>query len=513
MPIPASNLARPKRPAHRPEVPMSRRILNTRVRPLVLIVALASMPTSATGQAYWPGTHLDWDRKSPQEAGFDPVKIREAVQIAIAGESTSPRDLAFNHRMTFGREPHGEPVGPFTVRARQTGLIVHKGYIIAEWGDPHKVDNTFSVSKSFLSTTVGLAYDRGLIRDVHDLVRPYVAPIVLESEDGEPKDQNGRRPKLLFESDHNRKITWDHLLRQTSDWEGTLWGKPEWADRPSDDRSTWGTRPRFEPGTRYEYNDTRVNLLALVAASVWRRPLPEVLREYVMDPIGASPTWRWHGYDNSWVILDGRAVQSVSGGAHWGGGMLLSTFDQARFGRLHEPGVESAANSELNDFLGTPGAGQVHGPGNAHRLAADDYLLSGVDVGHPDAGFARHFFERHLVQTDDRGHGSGVLVACFLHEGAPHVDQASGFGDVENAGDRERRVLAQAVAGHHDRLRHLFRIQVLFHRLHASEADSHDAGLGVDGLPELVFGAFEKHLGQRSSERIVDLLEYLSGRG
>ena len=313
---------------------MSRRISNTRVCPLVLIVALASMPTSATGQTYWPGTHLDWDRKSPQEAGFDPAKIREAVQIAIAGESTSPRDLAFNHRMTFGREPHGEPVGPFTVRAPQTGLIVHKGYIIAEWGDPHKVDNTFSVSKSFLSTTVGLAYDRGLIRDVHDLVRPYMAPIVLESEDGEPEDQNGRRPKLLFESDHNRKITWDHLLRQTSDWEGTLWGKPEWADRPSDDRSTWGTRPRFEPGTRYEYNDTRVNLLALVAASVWRRPLPEVLREYVMDPIGASPTWRWHGYDNSWVILDGRPVQSVSGGAHWGGGMLLNTFDQARFGLL-----------------------------------------------------------------------------------------------------------------------------------------------------------------------------------
>ena len=313
---------------------MSRRISNTFVRPLVLLFALAAMPSSAIGQTYWPGVRLDWERKSPQEAGFDPAKIREAVQIAIAGESTSPRDLAFNHRMTFGREPHGEPVGPFTVRAPQTGLIVHKGYIIAEWGDPDKVDNTFSVSKSFLSTTVGLAYDRGLIGDVHDLVRPYVAPIVLESEDGEPGDQNGRRPKLLFESEHNREITWEHLLHQTSDWEGTLWGKPEWADRPSADRSTWGTRPRFESGTDYEYNDTRVNLLALVTASVWRRPLPEVLREYVMDPIGASPTWRWHGYDNSWIILDGRPVQSVSGGAHWGGGMLLSAFDQARFGLL-----------------------------------------------------------------------------------------------------------------------------------------------------------------------------------
>ena len=159
-------------------------------------------------------------------------------------------------------------------------------------------------------------------------------PIVLEPGDGEPNDQEGRRPKLLFESDNNQKITWDHLLRQTSDWEGTLWGKPEWADRPDQDRSTWLTRERVEPGTVYEYNDTRVNLLALAATSVWRRPLPEVLREYVMDPIGASPTWRWHGYQNSWIIMDGVMVQAPSGGSHWGGGMLINAYDLARFGLL-----------------------------------------------------------------------------------------------------------------------------------------------------------------------------------
>ena len=256
------------------------------------------------------------------------------MEIAIAGESRSPRDLAFNHLGTFGREPLGDAVGPFTVRGPQTGLIVHKGYIIAEWGDPAKADNTFSVSKSFLSTTVGLAYDRGLIRDVHDRVRDYIPPMVLDTGDGEPGDEHGRRPKLLFESEHNRKITWDHMLRQTSDWEGTLWGKPEWADRPDQDRTTWGTRPRSEPGTVYEYNDTRVNLLALAATAVWRRPLPEVLREHVMDPIGGSTTWGWHGYENSWVTFDGRSVQAPSGGAHWGGGMILSAYDQARFGLL-----------------------------------------------------------------------------------------------------------------------------------------------------------------------------------
>jgi hypothetical protein len=40
---------------------------------------------------------------------------------------------------------------------------------------------------------------------------------------------------------------------------------------------------------------------------------PEVLAEFVMEPIGASRTWQWVGYDNAWVLVDGRAVQSVPG--------------------------------------------------------------------------------------------------------------------------------------------------------------------------------------------------------
>jgi CubicO group peptidase (beta-lactamase class C family) len=94
------------------------------------------------------------------------------------------------------------------------------------------------------------------------------------------------------------------------------------------------TRDRREAGSVHEYNDTRVNLLALASLNVWRRPLPQVVREYIMDPIGASSTWRWYGYDNSWIVLDGQLVQSVSGGGHWGGGMFINAFDQARFGLL-----------------------------------------------------------------------------------------------------------------------------------------------------------------------------------
>ena len=53
-----------------------------------------------------------------------------------------------------------------------------------------------------------------------------------------------------------------------------------------------------------------------------------------MDPIGASTTWRWYGYENSFINIDGTMVQSVSGGGHSGGGMFINTWDQAKFGLL-----------------------------------------------------------------------------------------------------------------------------------------------------------------------------------
>ena len=294
---------------------------------LLLAISAGASPLAAQARAtaraqpqaapYYPGPGDDWEHKAPEQVGMDARLIDEAVAFAKARESQNPRDLALEHEVLFGREPHSEAIGPFKTRGDMTGVIVRKGYIVAEWGEPTRVDMTFSMTKSLLSTTVGLAYDRGLIRDLNHRVQAYV-----------PTDE--------FASPHNSTITWDHLLRQTSDWEGTLWGKPDWADRPPADGSLldYVNRKRNAPGTSYKYNDVRVNVLAFAALQVWRRPLPQVLREYVMDPIGASNTWRWHGYDNSWVLLDGQMVQSVSGGGHWGGGMFISARDQARYGLL-----------------------------------------------------------------------------------------------------------------------------------------------------------------------------------
>lgn len=278
-----------------------------------------------------------WQERTPSSLGVAEDGIQAAIHYAIAHEVKNPRNLEENHYRSFGREPFGQAIGPLGTRGEPSGLIIHKGYIIGKWGNPAACEITNSVTKSFLSTVVGLAFDKKLIASIDDKVANYVPPIEVYSATlvSRPAEEFGKPDLLnLFDTQHNKKISWDHLLRQTSDWEGTLWGKPDWADRPSDKPNDWLTRPRNEPGAVYEYNDVRVNVLALAATSVWRKPLPEVLKTEVMEPIGASTTWRWTGYRNAWIVLDGQPVQSVSGGGHWGGGMFINSYDMARFGLL-----------------------------------------------------------------------------------------------------------------------------------------------------------------------------------
>jgi CubicO group peptidase (beta-lactamase class C family) len=285
--------------------------------PLVALLALLLVHARAADGAYFPPKGA-WESRAPEALGLDPALLREAIAYSVAHENPGPRDVAEDLRRTFGAsEPLWRLLGPTRPRGGMTGLVIRHGYVAAAWGDPDRVDMTHSVTKTFLSTVVGIAWQRGMIPSLSDRAADSV------------------RGTGLFDSAHDAPITWDHLLRQTSDWSGTLWGIPDWGDRPEvrppGDASQ---RPMHEPGTHFKYNDVRVNLLALCALHVWRRPLPEVLRETVMDPIGASDTWHWEGYSNSWVEIDGRRMQSVTGGGHFGGGMFISAWDMARFGYL-----------------------------------------------------------------------------------------------------------------------------------------------------------------------------------
>src|SRR5882762_9814762 len=127
--------------------------------------------------AYYPDA--TWQHRTPSESGVSPDLLKQAIDFAVAGETKAPRDLVMNHYQTFGREPFGYAIGPIRERGEPTGLIVRRGYIVAEWGEPLRVDMTHSVTKSFLSSLIGIAFDRGMIRSIDDPVRDYVAPIQL----------------------------------------------------------------------------------------------------------------------------------------------------------------------------------------------------------------------------------------------------------------------------------------------------------------------------------------------
>jgi len=283
---------------------------------LTCLVILFILAINLQAQTYFPEKG-NWSTRQPSSLGLDETRLNEAIQFAEANEYSGSRDLRIAILQGFASEPYHEILGPTKKRGGPAGVIIKDGYIVAQWGDVNRVDMTFSVTKSYLSTVAGLAVDEGLISSTQDLVGDYVW-------DG------------TFDGAHNSTIKWHHLLNQSSSWSGQLFGLYDWADRPPrrGDVDDWKSAKPAPVGTVMEYNDVRVNVLAYSLLQVWRKPLPQVLKEKIMDPIDASSTWRWYGGDEAWVNIDGLQMQSVTGGGHSGGGLFISTLDHARFGLL-----------------------------------------------------------------------------------------------------------------------------------------------------------------------------------
>ena len=255
-------------------------------------------------------------------------RFDEAIAFAQAHEIPWPRDPGAD----LGRwgVHHDDPPpfnrlrGPVHPRGGVSGAIRIGGEEVAAWGEPDRADQTFSVAKTYLALLAGIAHSRGLLQPNERL--------------------SARLPGIGFDSEHNRAITWEHLLTQTSEWEGECFGMPDWVEHnrrvsydPKPPQGRKGERRALhQPGTYWEYNDVRINQLSLALLHLFKRPLPELFLESVLQPIGGGEGFRWEGYEDSWVRLPGEGgpIQSVPGGTHWGGGVSISARDQARIGQL-----------------------------------------------------------------------------------------------------------------------------------------------------------------------------------
>ena len=277
---------------------------------LPLVAAVLAGQTAPKRGTYFPAAGT-WQHKAPAEVGMDAEKLKDAVAWAEA--HGTKWDFERDQVRTFGKVAGAIPAK----RAATNGIILRHGYIVAEFGDTKANDPVYSVAKSFISTTASIAFSKGLIHSVDDKVGDYI-------HDGG------------YSSPHNAKITWKNHLQQESEWEGELWGKnANFLGVEEFGNGQKKPRELQEPGTFYEYNDVRINRLALSLARVYGKGLPAVLKENIMDKIGASHDWTWHGYgERSTVEINGKPVESVSGGTRWGGGLWINSQDLARFGLL-----------------------------------------------------------------------------------------------------------------------------------------------------------------------------------
>jgi len=250
--------------------------------------------------------------------------LQEAIQFIEKCETPWSRDASPPWGIhEVDPPPYNRLYGPVHGRGPVSGVIFHKHVMLAEWGQPRKADLTFSVAKTYLALLAGIAFDQGLLPDVHE-------PVIQKC------------PGIGFEGERLNRITWHHLLQQTSEWEGTCLGIPEQVDRyrwltyqsGKADGIKGDARPLGEPGSRFEYNDVRINQLSLALLHLFKRPLPEVFEEFFRKPLGCTDEFQWVGYEQGWTDVNGQRMMSVPGGSHWGGGVSISTRDQALIGLM-----------------------------------------------------------------------------------------------------------------------------------------------------------------------------------
>lgn len=126
-----------------------------------------------------------------------------------------------------------------------------------------------------------------------------------------------------------------------------------------------------------------------------------------MDKIGASTTWRWHGYKNAWTEIDGIQMKSVTGGGHSGAGMFISASDMARFGLLF-----------LND-----------GVWKRDRLLSSTWIKEATSPSAPNPNYGYMWW---LNEKEGRRHWPGVSEDIYY---------AAGFGGNFIVVDKEHDIV------------------------------------------------------------------------
>jgi CubicO group peptidase (beta-lactamase class C family) len=234
------------------------------------------------------------------------------------------------------------------VLVAENGKVIYKkgfGMANMEWEIPNQTDTRFrigSVTKQFTATLILQLVEEGKIKlDAH--LTDYLPD---------------------YRKDTGDRVTIHQLLNHTS-------GIPSYTGLPgffqNDSRDPYGVKEfvkkfasgdlEFEPGSKFNYNNSGYFLLGAIVEQVTGKPYAQVLRERIFDPLGMTDT----GYDTHDPLIKKRASgyqKSIDGYTNapyldmllpYAAGSLYSTvedlykWDQA----LYDNKILSAASKEL----------------------------------------------------------------------------------------------------------------------------------------------------------------------
>lgn len=233
---------------------------------------------------YYPRS--EWRECSPEEVGMSTENLKRVYDYAINPNITT-----------------------------QALLIIRKGYIVFELYLNGFSKNTghysYSVAKSFSSALIGIAYDKGYIKDLNSKIINYY-----------------KNYEYLFNSEYKRNITIKNILTMTS---GIEWNE-EGYDRPEND--VWImieeaddyfdyilSKPmRYEPGTDWNYSSGDSMLLSNVIKNSTGKTPFEFAKENLFNKIGIN--------DISWE--EDEAGHTITA---WG--ILTTARNFAKFGYLY----------------------------------------------------------------------------------------------------------------------------------------------------------------------------------
>jgi CubicO group peptidase (beta-lactamase class C family) len=253
---------------------------------------------------YWPTT--EWRTASPESQGMSSTALAEV--------------------QTFGEDPDSVLTGVAVVRH---GYLVYERYFQNFHAGSYQTLN--SITKSVVSTLVGIATGRGLIPSIDEPISTWFPEMA--TLDLDPR---------------SRQITLRHLLTMTGGWSHDEYPIDRFATDQDVVRGSLRRAIAHEPGTSFWYDNQGAHLVSILLSRAAGMSTPAFAQEALLGPLGIwtddtpRAVWRtkqggqhrWHRFAN-WDEQSGLPWKvDALGHAAGYAGLHFTVREMAKFGYL-----------------------------------------------------------------------------------------------------------------------------------------------------------------------------------